>query len=87
MGTSSRLGPLRTDYLIRDRYRCVISRKFRRDKFFKRIKENHGDPRDDNGYPLDGDYAELEATYIVLYSLIKSRRSSLLVCFPITTYF
>ncbi|KAI5921713.1 hypothetical protein F4810DRAFT_330693 [Camillea tinctor] len=73
VGTGSRLSDLRRDCLIRDRHRCVISRKF--DLAEAQRRHNPDGARDDDGNLLRNDsngYPEfLEVAHILPHSLTK----------------
>jgi hypothetical protein len=70
IGTRNRLKILRRDCLIRDRYRCVISRHF--DFYEAEKRENSGNPVDDDGKSLLGDsLSTLEVAHIIPHSLTK----------------
>ncbi|KAF5004724.1 hypothetical protein FDECE_8793 [Fusarium decemcellulare] len=75
-GTPERLASLRGACLIRDRYRCIISRKFDRAEALKRFQQQRDGIRavDQDGVPLDEpgqrfDY--LEVAHILPHSLTQ----------------
>ncbi|KAJ8126456.1 hypothetical protein O1611_g7183 [Lasiodiplodia mahajangana] len=73
IGTGPRLSILRRDCLIRDRHRCVISRKF---DFTEAVKRSRilGGPRDDEGELIANDPMEpasLEVAHILPHSLTR----------------
>jgi hypothetical protein len=65
----------REDYLIRDRHRCVISRKFDNIKAGKRVgREGDDKAKDNDGHLLKyeaGIFIPLEITHIISHSLIN----------------
>ncbi|EXL90098.1 hypothetical protein NOF04DRAFT_3415 [Fusarium oxysporum II5] len=78
-GTPERLASLRGACLIRDRYRCVISRKFDRAEALKRLQQHGGSKAvDQDGVPLADagqrfDY--LEVAHILPHSLTQLNSS------------
>jgi hypothetical protein len=82
-GTPERLASLRGACLIRDRYRCVISRKFDRAEALKRFQQHGGSKAvDQDGVPLADpgqrfDY--LEVAHILPHSLTQLNSSKELV--------
>jgi hypothetical protein len=66
---------LREDCLIRDRYRCVISRKFDDAEAVKRVgREGSDNAKDDDGHLLKdeiGTFAALEVAHILPHSLMN----------------
>lgn len=82
-GTPERLASLRGACLIRDRYRCVISRKFDRAEALKRLQQHGGSKAvDQDGVPLADagqrfDY--LEVAHILPHSLTQLNSSKELV--------
>ncbi|KAI5917332.1 hypothetical protein F4810DRAFT_696845 [Camillea tinctor] len=82
VGTTYRLSALRGECLIRDRHRCVISRRFDKDEAMKRYK-TAGTALDDDGNLVANDPLQpvyLELGHILPHSLTKTNRSSKLVC-------
>lgn len=85
VGTTGRLSSLRQKCLIRDRYRCVISRMFDSDEYVTRVKL-HGQvcsATDDDGILLkdEEEVQYLEVTHIIPHVLSFSDSSpGLLVC-------
>ncbi|KAI1144694.1 hypothetical protein F4825DRAFT_387146 [Nemania diffusa] len=77
IGTEPRLSVLRRDCLIRDRHRCVISRKFDFSEAIKRSRAPGG-PQDDEGNLIANDPIEpapLEVAHILPHSLTKANES------------
>ncbi|CAK7214889.1 hypothetical protein SCUCBS95973_002290 [Sporothrix curviconia] len=77
VGTEERLATLRAECLVRDRHRCVITRKFSDPEYMQRIEE-HGDGARDNDGVLfldqeDLDFDFLEVAHILPHSLTKDR--------------
>ncbi|KAI1962128.1 hypothetical protein LOZ47_003134, partial [Ophidiomyces ophidiicola] len=76
-GTPDRLSVLRGVCLIRDHYRCVISRQFDSKEALRRLKRDRTHARDDEGNPLQGqDFATLEVAHILPHALMKGDRDS-----------
>ncbi|KAL7623277.1 hypothetical protein AAE478_006958 [Parahypoxylon ruwenzoriense] len=76
VGTGSRLSTLRRDCLIRDRHRCVISRKFDFAEAEERLN-TLGRAQDDEGNLLENDPDDpeyLEVAHILPHSLTKLNR-------------
>ncbi|GAP87820.1 hypothetical protein SAMD00023353_1601900 [Rosellinia necatrix] len=73
VGTPDRLSRLRGACLVRDRHRCVITRKFDQSEADRRLQLDGDDARDDDGALLleDTDIDELEVAHIFPYSLMK----------------
>ncbi|EGX88464.1 hypothetical protein CCM_08508 [Cordyceps militaris CM01] len=71
VGTSARLKTLRGDCLVRDRHRCVISRRFDQAVAVKRMQAKPNDARDDDHMLLVGEFDSLEVAHILPHSLIK----------------
>lgn len=73
-GTTQRLATLRRDCLIRDRYRCVISRTFDRDEAMRRVsRDGDYNAQDDEGNLLSeesGTFAPLEVAHIIPHPLM-----------------
>ncbi|KAH6952309.1 hypothetical protein EDB80DRAFT_268540 [Ilyonectria destructans] len=70
-----RLASLRRACLIRDRHRCVISRKFDKKEARRRVAEKgYDDASDDDGHLLKdqerGSFVELEVAHILPHSLM-----------------
>ena len=79
VGTHQRLSTLRRDCLIRDRHRCVISRKFDCREADKRLEASGLDAKDDDGRLLkDGDDepSNLEVAHIIPHSMASSTGAS-----------
>ncbi|KAI0525829.1 hypothetical protein F5B22DRAFT_633225 [Xylaria bambusicola] len=73
IGTGPRPSVLRRDCLIRDRHRCVISRRFDHAEAWER-RNTPGDARDDEGNLLENDPDDpefLEVAHILPHSLTK----------------
>ncbi|KAI1118331.1 hypothetical protein F5Y14DRAFT_400039 [Nemania sp. NC0429] len=81
VGSGARLSILRRDCLIRDRHRCVISRKFDYTEAINRSLAPGG-PRDDEGGLLENDPFDpdpLEVAHILPHSLTKTNERGELV--------
>ncbi|RWA09443.1 hypothetical protein EKO27_g5661 [Xylaria grammica] len=81
VGTGPRLSALRRDCLVRDRHRCVISRKFDFSEAVKRSRAPGG-PQDDEGNLIANDPIEpapLEVAHILPHSLTKANENGELV--------
>ncbi|KAH6606368.1 hypothetical protein Trco_005521 [Trichoderma cornu-damae] len=79
LGTLDRVAALRGDCLLRDRHRCVVSRKFDSNEAVSRGRRDGDDARDDDGDAfLEGldNYAQLEVAHILPYSLTETKRGS-----------
>ncbi|KAI8943957.1 hypothetical protein F4801DRAFT_305182 [Xylaria longipes] len=74
VGTPDRLSRLRGACLIRDRYRCVITRCFDYKEARNRMQQNGDDARDDDGVLLLEDTVidELEVAHVLPHSLMKA---------------
>lgn len=77
VGTPYRLSTLREKCLKRDRYRCVISRKFDQPEAIKRGRMNGNNAADDDGRLLVYEQHEpgfefLEVAHILPYSLMST---------------
>ena len=84
-GTTQRVAALREDCLIRDRHRCVISRKFDDAEAGKRVgHEGDDNAKDDDGHLLRyeaGTFSPLEVAHIIPHSLMNvSSGKTELVC-------
>lgn len=75
VGTPERLSTLRGACLIRDRHRCVITRKFDYLEAQKRSKDDQ-DALDDDGEPLTPSLAILEVAHILPHSLMALSKGS-----------
>ncbi|KAF4976838.1 hypothetical protein FZEAL_6552 [Fusarium zealandicum] len=76
-GTPERVSALRGACLVRDRYRCVVSRKFDRAEAIRRRDPQGNEPRDEDGNPLRGQsFDALEVAHILPHSLtqVNSKR-------------
>lgn len=73
-GTTQRLSILREKCLVRDRHRCVISRKFDRREAAKRFERDGEDCKDDDGKLLRSESSDrfqfLEVAHILPHSLM-----------------
>ncbi|KAK4155758.1 hypothetical protein C8A00DRAFT_41683 [Chaetomidium leptoderma] len=78
-GTPERLSALRGACLVRDRHRCVISRKFDLSEAVKRFKTSGSASRDDDGQLLEDDvnhFDVLKVAHILPHSLTKTESGS-----------
>ncbi|KAL8364626.1 hypothetical protein RB595_003762 [Gaeumannomyces hyphopodioides] len=77
-GTPARVSALRGTCLVRDRHRCVISRKFDKAEALKRSKHAQGgDALDDDGVPLEPDNLMfLEIAHTLPHSLVEAPLNS-----------
>ena len=74
------MSTLRGACLIRDRHRCVISRRFDQNEAFKRMSTGDDDARDDDGISLAGQaFDALEVAHILPHSLTQVNANSQLV--------
>jgi hypothetical protein len=86
-GTTQRISALRRDCLIRDRHRCVISRKFDRSEALERFTRDGENAKDDDGQLLKDENERpehLEVAHILphsLTSLTTAGGESQLVCY------
>ncbi|KAL2145279.1 hypothetical protein VTI28DRAFT_7647 [Corynascus sepedonium] len=75
VGTPERISTLRGACLIRDRHRCVVTRRFDRSEAVKRYKFAGNNARDDNGNLLveeqPGTFEPLEIAHILPHSLTR----------------
>ncbi|KAK3991281.1 hypothetical protein QBC44DRAFT_380057 [Cladorrhinum sp. PSN332] len=73
VGTPERVAGLRGDCLIRDRYHCVVSRRFDLEEASKRLKMNGDEAKDDDGNLLlaDPKFSHLVVAHILPQSLTK----------------
>lgn len=75
IGTTQRVAKLRRECLVRDRYRCVISRIFDYVEAKARVDRDGKEvAQDDNGKLLKnekGIFAPLEVAYIIPHSLMS----------------
>lgn len=79
-GTPDRISVLRGSCLIRDRHRCVISRKFDQQEAIARLTQHGHDAQDDEGNPLPGQLSMiLEVAHILPHSLTQANANSQLV--------
>ncbi|EJT68940.1 hypothetical protein GGTG_13528 [Gaeumannomyces tritici R3-111a-1] len=78
VGTPERVSTLRGTCLVRDRHRCVISRKFDTTEGRKRYEAAPGNARDDDGHLIGPrDFRTLEVAHILPHSLTKASDSLL----------
>lgn len=72
-GTPYRVSILRKSCLVRDRYRCVISRKFDKSEARKRFEQYGEDCKDDEGIELKNESSDrfqfLEVAHILPHCL------------------
>lgn len=64
---------------MRDRHRCVISRRFDQAEAVKRMLAKPNDARDDDHTLLVGEFDSLEVAHILPHSLMKPNSDLLLV--------
>ncbi|KAK4031606.1 hypothetical protein C8A01DRAFT_21206 [Parachaetomium inaequale] len=78
-GTPERISALRSTCLIRDRYRCVVTRRFDRSEAVTRFESAGDDARADDSNLLDEEqprtFKPLEVAYILPHSLTRLGRS------------
>ena len=91
LGTTQRLSSLRKNCLIRDRYRCVISRRFDVNEAVRRYNTFGDDAKDDDGQLIkdeEEEAADLEVAHIIPHSLASSNDASIqLVLLPLLVTF
>ncbi|EQL29810.1 hypothetical protein BDFG_07621 [Blastomyces dermatitidis ATCC 26199] len=76
-GTPDRISVLRGSCLIRDRHRCVISRKFDQREAIVRLTQHGHAAQDDEGNPLQGQLSMiLEVAHILPHSLTQANADS-----------
>ncbi len=76
VGTPDRLSELREFCLIRDRHRCVVSRRFDANTAIQRMESSSDDAEDDDGNPLQGqDFDYVEVAHILPHSLTQMGNS------------
>jgi hypothetical protein len=82
VGTPDRVASLRSNCLIRDRYRCVISRQFDAEEANKRLMMYGDKAEDENGNLLVADprFLHLKVAHVLPHSLTKTGNDSQLVC-------
>ena len=79
-GTPERVSALRGACLVRDRHRCVISRRFDQNEAFKRMSRYGDEARDDDGISLAEEaFDALEVVHILPHSLTQVNASLQLV--------
>ncbi|RYO88588.1 hypothetical protein DL763_005932 [Monosporascus cannonballus] len=73
IGTPDRISTLRQFCLVRDRHRCVISRRFDQREAISRFDRNGDDAQDDDGALLSGEtsFEVLEVAHMLPHSLTK----------------
>ncbi|KAK0732467.1 hypothetical protein B0T21DRAFT_452061 [Apiosordaria backusii] len=81
VGTPERVAGLRGDCLIRDRYRCVISRRFEIQEAAKRLKEareagREATDNDGNLLRAESQFEFLEVAHILPHSLTKTDKDA-----------
>jgi hypothetical protein len=78
VGTPDRVASLRGECLLRDRYRCVISRLFDAEEANRRLKMHGDKAKDQNGNLLVADprFSHLEVAHILPHSLTKTGNDS-----------
>ncbi|OAA60259.1 hypothetical protein SPI_05383 [Niveomyces insectorum RCEF 264] len=80
IGTEERLSTLRAECLVRDRYRCVVSRKFSDPEYTQREERHGSEARDDDGVLFSDQHNleldALEVAHILPHSLMKARTGS-----------
>lgn len=71
VGTQARVYKLRADCLVRDRHRCVVSRRFDGDEAAIRLRSH--DAKDDDGVSLleEVQFGVLEVAHILPHSLTR----------------
>lgn len=79
------MSELRGACLIRDRHRCVISRRFDADEVAKRTKRSGDEAKDDDGNLLrdEPQFESLEVAHILPHALTKVETGSELVGLPV----
>lgn len=73
VGTPQRISTLRRDCLLRDRHRCVVTRKFDIRAAEDRLAKDGTDPKDDDGgslLPESDTMAFLEVAHIIPHSFM-----------------
>ncbi|KAI2601881.1 hypothetical protein GGR54DRAFT_578791 [Hypoxylon sp. NC1633] len=77
VGTPARVSALRADCLVRDRHRCVVTRKFDRREARSRFNRDGDTAQDDEGILLrETSFEGLEVAHILPHSLTKVNASS-----------
>ncbi|KAK4194051.1 hypothetical protein QBC40DRAFT_322045 [Triangularia verruculosa] len=73
VGTPKRVSKLRGQYLIRDRHRYIISRRFNQSEVINRIRKGGDNTKDDNRNLLsdENQFKNLKVIYILPHSLIS----------------
>ncbi|RAL04004.1 HNH endonuclease signature motif containing protein [Aspergillus ibericus CBS 121593] len=74
IGTPQRLSTLRRDCLVRDRHRCVVTRKFDIQEADRRLSRDGTDFKDDDGaslLPESDEMTFLEVAHIIPHSLMS----------------
>ncbi|KAH6641631.1 hypothetical protein F5144DRAFT_140885 [Chaetomium tenue] len=77
--TPDRLSALNDACLIRDRHRCVVTRKFDSDEAETRLKRDGESARDDDGVPFEDDprpFYLLKVAHILPGSLARSKKGT-----------
>lgn len=75
IGTPDRISALRGACLVRDRHRCVVTRRFDRTEAILRAKK--GSLSDNDGNPLEPPFGEVEVAHILPHSLTALRSNDL----------
>lgn len=81
----NRVSALRGACLVRDRHRCVVSRKFDWHEAANRVRKQGNDALDDDGNLLredDHPVGTLEVAHILPHFIMATNPGSKLVCFP-----
>ncbi|RYC62467.1 hypothetical protein CHU98_g3738 [Xylaria longipes] len=78
VGTPERVSELRGECLVRDRHRCVVSRRFDQDEATRRMRTCGDEAKDDDGNLLQDEtqFDSLEVAHILPHSLTKSETGS-----------
>ena len=82
VGTPGRLSELRGECLVRDGFRCVVSRQFDRKEFLRRYQQDGAAAVDDDGDLLQNEpsLTSLEVAHIMPHSLTQPEADGSLVC-------
>ncbi|EPE06821.1 hypothetical protein F503_03248 [Ophiostoma piceae UAMH 11346] len=78
VGTSERLSALRGTCLVRDRFRCVVSRRFSANEWIERVNKHGDDACDDDGNLLleEDQFDHLEVAHILPHSLTRANANA-----------
>lgn len=86
MGTPERMSTLRGACLVRDRHRCVVTRRFDSGAALKRFESAGDNAQDDDGNLLDEEqpatFEPLEVAHILPHSLTRLGSGDELVLSP-----